>query len=184
VEKLYFSRKPRSQAESEVGAGNDYGHPHAEILKASESFEVYRTDLDGSIAVTTGWIAYTVITQKSGSEVENLPKKTVWEETRLQESRSDELNWRPSSRGGISSSTNQLSIQRPEPPGRMGGDHKQRFFSCFFVWLENRGRQQQAHLYISFLHAGPSGYCNPAYRRGKGFIYRTLLGLGQSVMEQ
>ena len=90
----------------EVGAGNDYGHPHAEILeRLQKASRVYRTDLDGSIAVTTDGSAYTVITQKSGSEVEN-PEKTVVEETRLQEAGSDETELEdPSSRGGISSST-------------------------------------------------------------------------------
>jgi competence protein ComEC len=52
----------------EVGAGNDYGHPHPEILERLQKVSrVYRTDLDGSITVTTDGSAYTINTQKSGS---------------------------------------------------------------------------------------------------------------------
>lgn len=56
----------------EVGAGNDYGHPHAEILDRLQiTSKVFRTDLDGSITVTTDGSAYTITTQKSGLEGEN-----------------------------------------------------------------------------------------------------------------
>lgn len=52
----------------EVGAGNDYGHPHSEILKRlQEASTVYRTDLDGTIIVTTDGSTYTVITEKTGT---------------------------------------------------------------------------------------------------------------------
>ncbi|KKG08717.1 beta-lactamase [Methanosarcina sp. 2.H.A.1B.4] len=52
----------------EVGAGNDYGHPHPEILERLQKVSrVYRTDLDGSITVTTDGSAYTVTAQKTGS---------------------------------------------------------------------------------------------------------------------
>ena len=38
----------------EVGAGNDYGHPHQKTLdRLQKVSKVYRTDLDGIIAVTT-----------------------------------------------------------------------------------------------------------------------------------
>ena len=38
----------------ECGEGNDYGHPHLEVLERLEavSAAVYRTDLDGSVVVT------------------------------------------------------------------------------------------------------------------------------------
>jgi beta-lactamase superfamily II metal-dependent hydrolase len=52
----------------EVGAGNDYGHPHSEILKRlQEASTVYRTDLEGTIIVTTDGSTYTVMTEKSGT---------------------------------------------------------------------------------------------------------------------
>lgn len=52
----------------EVGAGNDYGHPHAEILeKLQKASKVYRTDLDGTITVTTDGSTYTVTTEKTGT---------------------------------------------------------------------------------------------------------------------
>jgi len=51
----------------EVGAGNSYGHPHAEILqRLQEASTVYRTDLDGTIIVTTDGSTYSVTTQKTG----------------------------------------------------------------------------------------------------------------------
>jgi hypothetical protein len=52
----------------EVGAGNDYGHPHKETLdRLQKVSKVYRTDLDGTITVTTDGSAYSVSTQKTGS---------------------------------------------------------------------------------------------------------------------
>lgn len=52
----------------EVGSGNDYGHPHSEILKRlQEASTVYRTDLDGTIIVTTDGSTYTVMTEKTGT---------------------------------------------------------------------------------------------------------------------
>ena len=40
----------------ECGEGNEYGHPHLEVLERLEALpaKVYRTDLDGSVVVTTG----------------------------------------------------------------------------------------------------------------------------------
>jgi len=74
----------------EVGAGNDYGHPHAEILeRLQKASKVYRTDLDGSIIVTTDGSTYTIITQKSGSEDES-QRITDLEETESQEAGSEE----------------------------------------------------------------------------------------------
>ena len=53
----------------EVGADNEYGHPHPEILERLQKVSrVYRTDLDGSIVVTTDGSAYTVTAQKTGRE--------------------------------------------------------------------------------------------------------------------
>jgi beta-lactamase superfamily II metal-dependent hydrolase len=38
----------------EVGAGNEYGHPHTETLeRLGKASKVYRTDLDGTITITT-----------------------------------------------------------------------------------------------------------------------------------
>ena len=39
----------------EVGAGNDYGHPHAVTLQklAAAGVTVYRTDLNGNITITS-----------------------------------------------------------------------------------------------------------------------------------
>jgi len=52
----------------EVGAGNSYGHPHAEVLdRLEKASKVYRTDLDGTVTVTTDGYAYSVTTQKAGS---------------------------------------------------------------------------------------------------------------------
>ncbi|WP_095645595.1 lamin tail domain-containing protein [Methanosarcina spelaei] len=52
----------------EVGAGNDYGHPHAEILeRLQKASKVYRTDLDGTITVTTDGSTYNVTTEKTGT---------------------------------------------------------------------------------------------------------------------
>lgn len=56
----------------EVGAGNDYGHPHKETLERLEKVsKVYRTDLDGTVTITTDGSSYSVTTQKTE------PKKEV-----------------------------------------------------------------------------------------------------------
>ncbi|WP_321417169.1 lamin tail domain-containing protein [uncultured Methanomethylovorans sp.] len=50
----------------EVGAGNDYGHPHAETLERLQSAStVYRTDYHGTITITTDGSIYTVTTEKT-----------------------------------------------------------------------------------------------------------------------
>ncbi|MCC4772024.1 MBL fold metallo-hydrolase [Methanosarcina sp. DH2] len=52
----------------EVGSGNDYGHPHTEVIeRLQKASMVYRTDLDGSIVVTTDGSTYTVTAQKTES---------------------------------------------------------------------------------------------------------------------
>ena len=45
-----------------AGAGNDYGHPHAETLDllAAAGAQVWRTDQDGSVVVTTDGVAVAV----------------------------------------------------------------------------------------------------------------------------
>ncbi|MBS7614926.1 MBL fold metallo-hydrolase [Candidatus Bathyarchaeota archaeon] len=49
-----------------VGLGNSYGHPHQETIEKLTNFGViiYRTDLDGTIIVTTDGIHYTIITER------------------------------------------------------------------------------------------------------------------------
>jgi competence protein ComEC len=49
----------------EVGAGNDYGHPHQKTLdRLQKVSKVYRTDLDGTITVTTDGSSYSVSAEK------------------------------------------------------------------------------------------------------------------------
>ncbi|RXA20579.1 MBL fold metallo-hydrolase [Methanosarcina sp. MSH10X1] len=52
----------------EVGAGNDYGHPHTEVLeRLQKASTVYRTDLDGTVTVTTDGSTYSITTEKTGT---------------------------------------------------------------------------------------------------------------------
>ena len=67
----------------EVGA-NEYGHPHTEALETlQKASTVYRTDVDGTVTVTTDGSAYTVTTEKTtvtGSTVlSETPTKTPTE---------------------------------------------------------------------------------------------------------
>ena len=52
-----------------VGAGNDYGHPHKETLAKLKNagVQVYRTDLDGTVAFTSD--GKTITIEKLGSTV-------------------------------------------------------------------------------------------------------------------
>jgi beta-lactamase superfamily II metal-dependent hydrolase len=45
-----------------VGEDNDYGHPHDEVLErlAKEGTEVYRTDVHGTVVITTDGRTYDV----------------------------------------------------------------------------------------------------------------------------
>ncbi|MGB9927602.1 MAG: MBL fold metallo-hydrolase [Methanosarcina sp.] len=65
----FISRVSPEVSIIEVGAGNDYGHPHKEVLQRLESASrVYRTDLDGTIVITTDGSTYTVNTEKASPE--------------------------------------------------------------------------------------------------------------------
>jgi len=48
------------------GAGNDYGHPHKEILNKYKDLKlnIYRTDKDGTITVETGGDTYTITKER------------------------------------------------------------------------------------------------------------------------
>ncbi len=50
------------------GEGNDYGHPHLETIERLEAagVEIYRTDLQGSIVVSSDGHKLTVSTEKAG----------------------------------------------------------------------------------------------------------------------
>ncbi len=58
----------------EVGANNEYGHPHTETLQTLQKVStVYRTDQDGTVTVTTDGSSYSVSTENTASN----PKETV-----------------------------------------------------------------------------------------------------------
>ena len=50
----------------EVGTGNDYGHPTQKTLNALQSIgsEIYRTDTNGNIVITTDGTSYSISSQK------------------------------------------------------------------------------------------------------------------------
>ncbi|NLB01489.1 MAG: MBL fold metallo-hydrolase [Methanomicrobiales archaeon] len=64
----------------EVGAGNDYGHPHEEAVERLEATgsRIYRTDLDGTVIVATDGRALTVATDGTpAATVTALPVTTT-----------------------------------------------------------------------------------------------------------
>ncbi len=68
----------------EVGTGNKYGHPHPEALETlHKTSTVYRTDIDGTVTVTTDGSAYTVTTEKTAvtnyTEISETPTQTPTE---------------------------------------------------------------------------------------------------------
>lgn len=48
-----------------VGGDNSYGHPDKDVLKRLENIDIYRTDLDGTIIITTNGEQITVKKEKS-----------------------------------------------------------------------------------------------------------------------
>ena len=50
-----------------VGAGNDYGHPHQNVMKRyqKQGAEIYRTDKDGTITIVSDGKSYTVKKEKA-----------------------------------------------------------------------------------------------------------------------
>jgi PGF-pre-PGF domain-containing protein len=64
----------------EVGAGNEYGHPHEETLERLQKVsKVYRTDIDGTITVTTDGSTYSVTTEKTTASDSGSPSETPTE---------------------------------------------------------------------------------------------------------
>jgi beta-lactamase superfamily II metal-dependent hydrolase len=63
----------------EVGAGNSYGHPTQKTLSFLQRVgsEVYRTDLNGNIVVTTDGQSYSVSTEKLSRDTATVPKSTA-----------------------------------------------------------------------------------------------------------
>ena len=64
-EEFYNSVTPKVAVIS-CGEGNDYGHPHGETLKLLQNVDVYRTDLNGTVAVSVEDGKLSVSTEKQG----------------------------------------------------------------------------------------------------------------------
>lgn len=62
-----------------VGTGNTYGHPAQETFQKLQNngAKIYRTDLNGTVVVTTNGKTYSVNTQKGGSSVVQQPSVPV-----------------------------------------------------------------------------------------------------------
>ncbi|MBI3961680.1 MAG: helix-hairpin-helix domain-containing protein [Deinococcus sp.] len=62
-----------------VGCGNPFGHPHQQALQllADTGAQVYRTDLQGTVTITTDGVDYWVATQRSLSVCTALPSPTT-----------------------------------------------------------------------------------------------------------
>ena len=78
----------------EVGAGNPYGHPAWDTLQRLEESgsTVYRTDLDGTITVTSDGIGYLVKTSTGPSVLRILPQVTAFPSDPDQDGRCEDLN--------------------------------------------------------------------------------------------
>lgn len=67
-----------------AGKDNSYGHPHEEVvsLVQNSGIELYGTNVDGTIVVTTDGKVYTIETKKSGTtqSYENIQKTIETEE--------------------------------------------------------------------------------------------------------
>jgi competence protein ComEC len=52
-----------------AGAGNSYGHPHAEVVErlAARGTQVYGTDVHGTVVVTTDGTTFEVTTERNGT---------------------------------------------------------------------------------------------------------------------
>ena len=64
-----------------LGPGNNYGHPHQEVLDRLSAVgieQIYRTDLDDTVTLTTnGSRGYSILTETSGKSIDNLKCEMV-----------------------------------------------------------------------------------------------------------
>jgi competence protein ComEC len=77
---VFLSRVMPASSIIEVGSGNDYGHPTQQTLSALQSISsrVYRTDLDGTVVVSTDGQTYSVSTSKqSWTTASTAPQATA-----------------------------------------------------------------------------------------------------------
>jgi competence protein ComEC len=67
-----------------AGAGNQYGHPHAEVLERLQSagVEVYGTDVHGHVVVSTDGVSWSVSSDHSGSVTAAPPSDTTEQQAR------------------------------------------------------------------------------------------------------
>ncbi|MDC3415000.1 MBL fold metallo-hydrolase [Terrihalobacillus insolitus] len=71
-----------------AGSDNPYGHPHEEVVEAinERGIELYGTDVNGNILVTTTGKSYAVKTQKEGSVVPSNEGNSIEEDDNEQQS--------------------------------------------------------------------------------------------------